>query len=135
MTILIKVLLTCFGITLQTICALLVIGANEISASQFPILHFVILIQVPLLTVVWARQARASWRLLAYIIGLAASVVALYVVSPHLQGFAMSAFSNAAKLDVYGFFGAGLLGLLLFLGCLLVCGFMVPRAILSFGRR
>lgn len=135
MTVLAKLLLTCAGIAVQTFLALLIIGATGVSSSQFPLLHLVVLIQAPLLTVIWARQVRPFWRLLAYIFGIAVSVAALYVISSDLQGFALSTIAGAARLDPYGFLGAGLLGLLLFLGCLLVCGFVIPCAILSFGRR
>lgn len=134
MIILTKVLLTCVGVAVQTILALLAAGAKVIDASQFPVLHLIILIQLPLLTAIWTRHAKNIWRLAAYITGAAISVAALYFVSPHLQGFALSSFSSSVRLDSYGFFGTGLLGFFLSLGCMLVGGIIVPRAILSLGR-
>lgn len=134
MIILTKVLLSVVGVIVQTLLALLIIGSNAIDVSQLPLLHFIILIQITLVTAIWTRHAKNSWRLAAYITGVTMSVIALYLLSPHLQGFARSMIANGASLDSYGFFGSAALGIFLFFGCMLVCGFIVPRAVLRLGR-
>lgn len=135
MTVLTKLLMTCVGIAMQTALALLIIGANRTEGSQFPVLLLLIIIQAPLVAVVWARHVKIFWRILAYAIGTIVSVLALCLASPYDQSFALSVISSGIKGDSYGSLSTGLLGLFLFLGCLSVFGFMIPRAILSFGRR
>jgi hypothetical protein len=129
----VKAFVTSLGIVAQTVLGLLVIGAADIRGSQYPLLYLLVLIQVPLATAIWVKEARVAWRFVAYLCGLAVSIAAFWIIVPRLQSVALEILTNSLAGAAGPFFGFGLVALGLYVVCAL-SAFLATRAIARLGQ-